>query len=112
MIIQYSRSYGPALVGPMHDDVYYLNEGLEFAQLLQTQGVKACLKRAWATSPLSPFSTFVATAGFVMFGPSEWAPYVLMSLVVLAVMLTADWVMGGLSLEARLSGVLFTLSFP
>jgi hypothetical protein len=112
MIIQYSRTYGRALVGPLYDDVFYLSEGLEYAQLFQTQGVKACLARMWVEPPHSPFATLVTGTSFVIFGPTEWAPYALMGLIVLTVMFVADRLLNGLPLHARIAGVLFTLSVP
>jgi hypothetical protein len=112
MIIQYSRTYGRALLGPLYDDVVYLSAGLEYAQVLQTQGLKACLERVWVTPPHSLFGTLVAGTSFVIFGPSEWAPYALMGLMVLAAMFVVDRLMNSLPLHARIAGVLFTLSFP
>jgi hypothetical protein len=112
MILQYSGTYGRALLGPLYDDVVYLTDGLEYAHLLQTQGVKACLKQLWVNPPHSPFGTLLAGTSFVIFGPREWAPYALMGLVVLAVMFVADRLMNSLPLHARIAGVLFTLSFP
>ena len=96
----------------MYDDVFYLSEGLEYAQLLQTQGVRTCLARMWMDPPHSPFATIVTGSSFVIFGPTEWAPYALMGLIVLIVMFVADRLMNGLPLHARIAGVLFTLSFP
>jgi hypothetical protein len=112
MIIHYSRSYGRAIVGPLYDDVAYLVEGLEYAQLWQTQGWMECLERMHADPPHSPFGTLVAAVGFVIFGPVEWAAYAIMGLVVLLVMLAVDMLMRGLPFHARVAGTLFALSFP
>ena len=112
MILQYSATYGRGLLGPLYDDVVYLTDGLEHANLLRTQGVRACLTQLWVKPPHSPFGTFLAGASFVVFGSREWAPYALMGLVVLALLLVVDWLMDDLALPARLAGALFALSFP
>jgi len=112
MIVQYSETYGRGVLGPLYDDVVYITDGLEYAHLLQTQGVEACLKQLWVSPPHSPLATFLAGASFVILGPREWAPYAIMGLVVLAVMFVADRLMNGAPLHARIGGALFTLSFP
>jgi hypothetical protein len=112
MVIQYSRSYGRMLVGPLYDDVVYLDEGLRYAQLVQTKGVWALVQEAVGRPPHSPFAYLIALAGFLLCGPVEWAPYALMGLVVLAVVLAADRLLVGLPRHARVAGALLVLTFP
>src|SRR5512145_632571 len=112
MTIQYSRSYGRMLVGPLYDDVVYLDEGLRYAQLAQTQGAWALVQEAVRRPPHSPFATSIALVSFLFCGPAEWAPYALMGLVVLAVVLAADRLLVDLPPHARVAGVLFVLTFP
>jgi hypothetical protein len=111
-MIQHSRSYGRLLVGPLYDDVVYLSEGLLYTHLAQAEGLWAALGRAVERPPHSPFATATAAASFVLLGPVEWAPYALMGVVVLAVLLAADWLLGGLPAHARVAGALFALGFP
>lgn len=111
-IVHYSRSYGRMLVGPLYDDVVYLNEGLLYAQLAQEQGMRALVEHAVQHPPHSPFATCTAFLSFLLFGPVEWAPYALMGLVVLAVVLAADRLLVGLPQHARVAGTVFVLSFP
>ncbi len=111
-IVQYSRNYGRLLVGPLYDDVVYLNEGLEYAQMAQTRGPWALAERALANPPHSPFATAVASVSFLLLGPVQWAPYAVMGLAVLAVVLAADRLLAGLPAHARLAGALFVLTFP
>jgi hypothetical protein len=111
-MIDYSRNYGRMLVGPLYDDVVYLNEGLLYAQLAQTQGLPALLQYAIQRPPHSPFATGTALLSFILFGPVEWAPYAFMGLGVLAVVLAADRLLVGLPCHARVAGALFVLSFP
>src|SRR5262245_43401100 len=112
MPIQFSRSYGRMLVGPLYDYVVYLDEGSRYAQLVQTEGAWATLKEAAQRPPHSPFATSIAFPSFLLFGPTEWAPYALMGLVVLAVVFAADRLLVGLPPHARLAGALFVLTFP
>jgi hypothetical protein len=112
LIVQYSRNYGRLLVGPLYDDVVYLNEGLHYAQVAQTQGPRALVELAVSRPPHSPFATFVAGVSFLLFGPELWAPYALMGLAVLAVLLAADRLLAGLPWHARAAGAVFVLTFP
>ncbi|MGH7266099.1 MAG: hypothetical protein ACREMB_14830, partial [Candidatus Rokuibacteriota bacterium] len=112
MLIQHSRSYGRMLVGPLYDDVVYLNDGLVYAQLIQTRGFWAAATQAVERPPHSPFATLTAAASFLLFGPVEWAPYALMGGIVLAVLLATDRLLGGLPPHARVAGAVFVLTFP
>ena len=112
MMIQYSRSYGRMLVGPLYDDVVYLDEGLRYAQLAQTEGGWALVREAVRRPPHSPLATSIALVSFLICGPVEWAPYALMGLVVLAVVLAADRLLVDLPAHARVAGALFVLTFP
>ncbi len=112
MIIQYSRSYGRMLVGPLYDDVGYFIEGLQYAQLAQTQGIWALVKHAAQNPPHSPFSSGIAFVSFLLFGPVQWAPYALMGLVVLAVVLAGDRLLVAVPWHARVAGAVFVLTFP
>ncbi len=111
-ILQFASNYGRLLVGPLYDDVIYINEGLEYAQLLQTQGPVPLAKRVVRHPPHSPFATGIAFLSFVVLGPRQWAPYAAMGLIVLAVLLAVDRLLAGLPRHARLAGALFALTFP
>ena len=76
------------------------------------QGAWALVQDAAQRPPHSPFATLVAFVSFLLFGPVEWAPYALMGLVVLAVVLAADRLLGDLPRHARVAGALFVLTFP
>lgn len=112
LIVQYSSNYGRLLVGPSYDDVVYLNEGLHYSQVAQTQGPRALIEQAVRHPPHSPFATFVACVSFLLFGPEPWAPYALMGLGVLAVLLATDRLLAGLPWHARAAGAVFVLTFP
>jgi hypothetical protein len=111
-IIGYSRNYGRMLLGPLYDDVVYLDEGLRHAQLVQTGELWVLVQDLAQRPPHSPFATLVSTAAFLLFGAVDWAPYALMGLVVLGVLLAADRLLVDLPRYARVAGALFVLSFP
>src|SRR5262245_22419710 len=100
------------LVGPLYDDVVYLNEGLRYAQLARSQGGLALVRDVRQNPPPSPFSAGVAFASFLLFGSVQWAPYALMGLVVLAVILAGDRLLLGLPWHARVAGAMFVLTLP
>ena len=112
LVIQYSQNYGRLLVGPLYDDVVYMNEGLQYAQVAQTQGPKALVAQALRQPPHSPFATFVACVSFLLLGPTQWAPYAVMGLGVLLVVLAADRLLAGLPWHARVAGAVFAITFP
>lgn len=65
-----------------YDDVGYLIDGLGRARLLQESGVGALVQDFVRRPPHSLVSTVFATAGFLVFGEQDWAPYVFNLLLV------------------------------
>lgn len=65
-----------------YDDVGYLIDGLGRARLLQDSGVGALVQDFVQRPPHSAVSTGFATAGFLVFGEQDWAPYVFNLLLV------------------------------
>ncbi len=65
-----------------YDDVGYLIDGLGRARLLQESGVGALVQEFVHRPPHSAVSTGFATAGFLVFGEKDWAPYVFNLLLV------------------------------
>ncbi|MDF1824255.1 MAG: glycosyltransferase family 39 protein [Verrucomicrobiales bacterium] len=65
-----------------YDDLNYYLEGYEYAEQIRNKGISGAVEQ-FTTVPLrAPFSVFIATVGFLIFGYQEWAPLVINLIVV------------------------------
>ena len=75
LIVQYSLKYGRLLYPPTYEDSRYVTDGLSRLFEVYDHGVLAAAKSYAVNPPVSPFSSYLAMAGFAVFGTYDWAPY-------------------------------------
>jgi hypothetical protein len=73
-----SRSfYDGRLASPLtHDDVNFFVEGIQHLTLLRTKGVFALIADFFKGSLHAPLATYQAMLAYLVFGITDWAPYV------------------------------------
>lgn len=59
-----------------YDDIGYYLRAYYYAENIRAEGVTGGIKSYWESPPHSPYSNFVATTGFLIFGYRNWAPLV------------------------------------
>ena len=73
--LQWSFHNGRLTRDPGFDDVKYLVDGLERAQVLYAHGFEGLVRGLWKNPPHSPWSTGLAFLSFLFLGVHDWAPY-------------------------------------
>jgi hypothetical protein len=111
-IVHYSMRHGRLIFHPTYDDVFYFADGLERLNLLYRTGLQGVLGAQVAEPPHSAFSTYLAAASFALFGQHDWAPYAGNVVVVFAVLMFADRLLGASSSLVRWSVLVLVLSVP
>ena len=111
-VVQFSRSAGRLLIGPIYDDVGYFADVLDRLRIFHYSGFWGWLREWYEQPPHSPASTVLATLSYATFGPYDWAPYAGNGLVVLVLLLAVDWLQRGSGIWQRLTLALFTLTVP
>src|SRR5437763_5515397 len=76
LILQYSFNHGRLILYPTYDDCGYMVDGLMRVQMFYDYGWLGVGVQYLAYPPHSPYSTFMASLGFALFGSHDWAPYV------------------------------------
>ncbi len=85
--VRQSLHGGRLALPPTFDDVGFLRDGQARLQVFFDQGPAAAIADALRTQPHSPWSTYLASAAFLVFGMREWAPAAANGLLVLGVLL-------------------------
>lgn len=111
-VIQESMTQGRLTFPATFDDVTYLLDGARRAGVLYTHGLGEVVRGYVRQPPHSPVATFMAAAGFLLFGMNEWAPYAMNSLVVLAMWGLALWLLRGRPAWQRVPCVLALATIP
>ncbi len=57
-----------------YDDLSYYLQGVTYAEEIRANGASGALEHYLSNPVRAPFSVFLATAGFLIFGYTEWAP--------------------------------------
>lgn len=112
LTVRYSFQYGRLIYPPQYDDVNYMADGLRWLRVLQNGGLAKWLTTAWVPAPHSPFSTCLAMVSFLVLGQHDWAVNGGNFLVVLAYLLIADQLLGGVRLVRRAAVLLLAASVP
>ncbi len=88
--VRQSLHGGRLALPPTYDDVGFLRDGQIYLQVLYDRGPVAFVSHATERWPHSPWSSYLATASFLVFGMHEWAPAAANGLLILAVLLWLD----------------------
>ncbi|MGA2584971.1 MAG: hypothetical protein ABSG31_16990 [Tepidisphaeraceae bacterium] len=92
--IHFSMLHHRLMWRPIGDDAFYFNDALWRLRTLHNGGLIAWLREFWNQPPHAPFSTLLAMGSFSVFGWHDWAPYAGNGLIVLGLLLAADWLIG------------------
>ena len=95
LIVQYSLKYGRLLYPPTYEDSRYVTDGLSRLFELYDHGALAAAKSYVANPPVSPFSSYLAMAGFAVFGTYDWAPYACNCILIVILLLYLVHRVGG-----------------
>lgn len=104
--------HGRLLYAPGYDDVGYFNDGLIRLKQFYDNSVEGLVRGYVQTPPHAPFSTFLATASFAVFGRYDWAPYAADGLIILGLLLFVDFLLRGATLLQRILVYLTVLTLP
>ncbi|HWE04191.1 MAG TPA: methyltransferase domain-containing protein [Tepidisphaeraceae bacterium] len=110
--IRYSMERGRLSRPPTYDDISYFIDALSRVPIIYGQSVGAWVGNYIQTPPHSPYSSYLALAGYVLFGIKDWAPYALNAFLILALLWSVDHLMRGARIWQRLSAGMFVLSIP
>jgi hypothetical protein len=110
-LVNYSLRHGRLAIGPTDDDAVYLVDALQRLDILHRSLKQFCLSFV-TDPPHSPFSSILAAGSFAILGPHQWAPYAANGLIVLGILLAADYLLMGSAWWTKVAGTLFALSFP
>lgn len=112
MIIQWSLYGGRLAFDTTFDDSSYLLDAYSRMKILYVQGFPAFIKHLAAVTPHSPWSTLLAMLGFSLFGVKDWAPYVMNSLLVSAILLFSNRILTSIDIPQRIIFLLSILFIP
>jgi hypothetical protein len=112
LVVQYSLRRGKLLVPPTFDDISYLKDGLSRLDAFHKGGFQALLEQFPKQPAHSPLSALLAISGFALFGVHDWAPYAANGVIILTLLVFADYLTRGMSLGAKVAAMLFTLTAP
>ena len=76
-VLQWSMNYGRLAYDMTYDDVGYFLDAYSRIQVLYQQGIGTMLSGVLTNPPHSPWSSLLAFIGFAVFGPFDWAPYLM-----------------------------------
>ncbi|HEY2944983.1 MAG TPA: hypothetical protein VGN09_21295, partial [Vicinamibacteria bacterium] len=93
IIVQWSLRHGRLILPPTYDDVGYLADGLSRLEVLYRDRLPGLLAEHFRHPPHSPFSSYLALAGFALFGAHDWAPYASNVIIVLALLAFVDYLL-------------------
>ncbi len=81
-ILRWSYWHGHLATIPQFDDcTYMLDAGVRYLELKQ-QGIFSLVTNYPGNFPHSPFASFMALGGYLIFGVKDFAPYAMNSLIV------------------------------
>lgn len=110
--IRYSMDRGRLAVTPVFDDVYYFCDALDRLDAFYAKGLRGLFAYHVAHPPRSPFASYAAMTGFLLFGIHDWAPYAISTLLVLALLACGWGLMRGLGRWYQTAACLFLLTIP
>jgi hypothetical protein len=91
LVVHHSEAYGKLRVVPTYDDVCYFNDGWARLNDLYSGGLPTAISRYLANPPHSPFSSYLAALSYALLGFHQSAPYYLNGVIVLVLLLVADY---------------------
>jgi hypothetical protein len=113
VVVQYSVRHGRLLLPPEYDDVFYFADAAERVVVLEeSRNLGAFVKHTLSSPPHSPLATFLALAGFLIFGIKEWAPYAANGILVLVLLGMVDYLFRERSLGVRVATAVLVLALP
>jgi hypothetical protein len=112
LILQYSIRHGRLIQYPTFDDVAYLGEGMVRLRSFYDGGFRAVWREYLKRPPHSPYGEAVAALAFALFGPHDWAPYLLNGVLALGLFVCADRLLGKTPLWQRACWLLMLTSVP
>jgi hypothetical protein len=110
--LQFSFAHARLSIPPAYDDVTYFGDAIQRAKLFHQEGVVAVMEHYVSNPPHAPLSAVLAAAGFLLFGPHEWAPYLMNALLLCSFLLFAVRLTTDLRLVDRILVVLFVCTIP
>lgn len=110
--IQFSFERGRLVTPPMYDDVSYFNDALARIDGMYAKGWTELLREYVRRPPHSPYSTGMSMLGFLLFGIRDWAPAACNTLLLIALIGCADYLMSGTRVWQRMMAWIFVLSAP
>jgi hypothetical protein len=110
--IRYSLDRGRLATTPIFDDVSYCCDGMDRLDALYSHGVRGFIRQYRAHAPHSPFSSVAAMLGYAVFGFKDWAPYLINSVLVFALLLSCSRLIGGVGLWHQVALCLLVLTLP
>ncbi len=111
-IVQYSLKYGRLVHVPTYEDSRYVTDGLSRLFDLYDNGPLAALRSYVQQPPASPWATYMAMAGYAMFGINDWAPYACNGVLVMALLLYLAYRLNGSGTWQKGVVILFALLAP
>ena len=112
VVVQYSFHAGQLLLGPWGDTAGYFDAGLSEVDRLYDRGLLAALAANAADPPRSPFASLVASASFLLLGRHDWAPFAGNAVLVLAMLVLVDAVLGPVRRAPRVAAAVLVLATP
>ncbi|HWE04473.1 MAG TPA: hypothetical protein VG326_18860 [Tepidisphaeraceae bacterium] len=110
--IHYSQNYGRLARTPTGDDIGYLVDAFGRMDDVYAHGWRQIVPNYLHNRPHSPFSTYLAMTGYLIFGITDWAPYAMNGLLVFALLWSADYLMRGARTWQRIMVGAFILTLP
>jgi hypothetical protein len=81
-VLQWSLNYGRLAYDVTYDDIGYFQDAFTRIQVFNTQGFGAMIAGFFQNPPHSLWSSLLAFTGFALFGPHDWAPYIMNGLTI------------------------------
>ncbi|HZT34184.1 MAG TPA: hypothetical protein VFA33_30110 [Bryobacteraceae bacterium] len=90
-VVEYSLQYGRLIfVVQPWEDCRYVGDGLLRLTEFYGGGFGEALWSYFRNPPASPYSTYLASAGYAVFGPRDWAPYAASGVLILLLLVYLD----------------------
>lgn len=86
VVLQWSFSYGRLAYDITYDDVGYFQDAYSRIKTLYEQGWGFLLADLFRNPPHSPYASLLAFTGFALFGPVDWAPYLMNGVTVFLIL--------------------------
>lgn len=112
LMVYFSYRYGRLALYPNYDDVGYMDDALRRLETLYNSGVAEAIREYIRNPPHAPFSAFLASTAFAIFGAHDWAPYVADVLLIICYFGFADYLLKGVAIWQKLLVYLLMASFP